>query len=69
MLVLFLIMLYVASGKKFFLVVGFGLAAPAAWCCTRRSAMCRIRVNTWLDPFSDAVRHGLSALPEHLFAG
>lgn len=50
---LFLIMLYVASGKKLYPVVGLTLAA--AGCVVLYSAFghVQIRVNTWLDPFAD----------------
>lgn len=51
---LFLIMLYVASGKKLYPVVGLTLAA--AGCVVLYSAFghVQIRVNTWLNPFADA---------------
>ena len=50
---LFLIMLYVASGKKLYPVVGLTLAA--AGCIVLYSAFghVQIRVNTWLNPFAD----------------
>lgn len=54
----FLVMLYVATGKKFYVVVGLGLAAVAAvglWVCFDHV---QIRVATWLDPFADAQNTG-----------
>ena len=54
----FLVMLYVATGKKFYVVVGLALAAVAAvalWVCFDHI---QIRVATWLDPFADAQNTG-----------
>ncbi len=54
----FLVMLYVATGKKFYVVVGLALAAVAAvglWLCFDHV---QIRVATWLDPFADAQNTG-----------
>ena len=56
--VLFLTMLYIASGKKMFLVVGFGLAALGCVILYAAFGHIQIRVNTWLDPFSDAMNTG-----------
>ncbi|MDO5042139.1 MAG: FtsW/RodA/SpoVE family cell cycle protein [Slackia sp.] len=56
--VLFLTMLYVASGKKMFLIVGFGLAALGCVILYAAFGHIQIRVNTWLDPFSDAMNTG-----------
>ena len=56
--VLFLVMLYVASGKKLYLVVGFGLAAIGCVILYAAFSHVQIRVNTWLDPFSDAANTG-----------
>ncbi len=56
--VLFLTMLYVASGKKMFLIVGFGLAAIGCVILYAAFSHIQIRVNTWLDPFSDAMNTG-----------
>ena len=56
--VLFLTMLYIASGKKMFLVVGFGLAALGCVILYAAFGHIQIRVNTWLDPFSDATNTG-----------
>ena len=56
--VLFLVMLYIASGKKLYLVVGFGLAAIGCVFLYQFFGHVQIRVNTWLDPFSDASGNG-----------
>ena len=56
--VLFLAMLYIASGKKLYLVVGFGLAAIGCVFLYQFFGHVQIRVNTWLDPFSDASGNG-----------
>lgn len=56
--VLFLVMLYVASGKKLFLVVGFGLAAIGCVVLYTFFGHVQVRVHTWLDPFSDAHNTG-----------
>ena len=56
--VLFLTMLYIASGKKLFLV-GAGLAALGCVIILYAAfGHIQIRVNTWLDPFSDAMNTG-----------
>ena len=50
----FLVMLYVATGKKFYLAVGLGLAALAAVVLYGAFDHVQTRVQTWLDPFADA---------------
>ncbi len=50
----FLVMLYVATGKKFYLVVGLGLAALAGVILYAAFGHVQTRVETWLDPFADA---------------
>ena len=54
----FIVMLYVASGKKFYLVVSFVLAAVAAVFLYQFFSHVQIRVSTWLDPFADATGNG-----------
>ena len=56
--VLFLVMLYVASGKKLYPVVGFALAAVGCVVLYAAFGHVQIRVNTWLDPFSDSAGTG-----------
>lgn len=51
---IFLVMLYVASGKKFYLAVGLGLAAAAGVALFFLFDHVQTRVSTWLDPFADA---------------
>lgn len=50
----FIAMLYVASGKKSYVVVGFILAAIGAVIMWSFFSHVQVRVSTWLDPFSDA---------------
>lgn len=54
----FLLMLYVATGKKFYLVVGLGLTTVGALAAYAAFGHVQVRVNTWLDPFSDAQNTG-----------
>ncbi|WP_455164079.1 FtsW/RodA/SpoVE family cell cycle protein [Slackia exigua] len=51
--VLFITMLYVASGKKIYLVIGFGAAAIGAAILYMLFSHVQIRVATWLNPFAD----------------
>ena len=55
---LFLAMLYVTSGKKFYLVVGLGLAAVAAVGLFFMFSHVQTRVDIWLNPFKDATNKG-----------
>ena len=50
----FLIMLYVATGKKFYLVVGLGLIAVGGVGAYLAFGHVQTRVDIWLDPFADA---------------
>ena len=54
----FLIMLYVATGKKFYLVIGLGLIAVGGVGAFLAFDHVQVRVNTWLDPFADAQNTG-----------
>lgn len=54
----FLIMLYVATGKKFYLVIGLGLIAIGGVGAFLAFDHVQVRVNTWLDPFADAQNTG-----------
>ncbi|WP_165248041.1 FtsW/RodA/SpoVE family cell cycle protein [Adlercreutzia sp. ZJ141] len=54
----FLIMLYVATGKKFYLVVGLLLIAIGGVGAYLMFDHVQIRVQTWLDPFADAQNTG-----------
>ncbi|WP_251178135.1 FtsW/RodA/SpoVE family cell cycle protein [Adlercreutzia agrestimuris] len=55
---LFLIMLYAATGKKFYLVIGLGLIAVGCVGAYMAFDHVQVRVNTWLDPFADAQNTG-----------
>lgn len=50
----FVIMLYVASGKKSYAVVALGLAAVGAVAMWSIFSHVQVRVDTWLDPFADS---------------
>lgn len=54
----FLVMLYVATGKKLYLVVGVLLAAVAAVALFFMFSHVQTRVDIWLDPFADAQDKG-----------
>ncbi len=54
----FLVMLYVATGKKFYVVVGLLLAAVGAVVLWTFFGHVQVRVDTWLDPFADAADTG-----------
>ena len=54
----FLVMLYAATGKKSYLAVGFGLAAVAAVILHAAFSHVQVRVDTWLDPFADPTGKG-----------
>lgn len=54
----FLIMLYVATGKKFYLVIGLGLIAIGGVGAFMAFNHVQVRVDTWLDPFADAQNTG-----------
>ena len=55
---IFLVMLYVATGKKFYVVIGVVLAAVAAYVLYKGFSHVQLRVNIWLDPFADAQDSG-----------
>ncbi len=54
----FLVMLYVATGKKFFLVTGLLLIAVGGVGAYLAFGHVQVRVSTWLDPFADAQNTG-----------
>lgn len=54
----FLVMLYAATGKKSYLAVGLGLAGVAAVILYAAFGHVQVRVETWLDPFADASGKG-----------
>ncbi len=55
---LFIVMLYIASGKKIYLVIAFGLAAIAGVILYSLFGHVQARVSIWLDPFADATGSG-----------
>ncbi|MEG2948531.1 MAG: FtsW/RodA/SpoVE family cell cycle protein [Raoultibacter sp.] len=54
----FLTMLYAATGKKFYLVVGLFLAALGGVAAWALFSHVQIRVETWLNPFATAADQG-----------
>ncbi len=50
----FLLMLYVATGKKFYLVIGLALIAVGCVVLFSAFSHVQVRVSTWLNPFADA---------------
>ncbi|MEC4175121.1 FtsW/RodA/SpoVE family cell cycle protein [Adlercreutzia sp. R7] len=63
----FVIMLYVATGKKMYLVVSIGLAAIAAVALYGIMGHVRTRVSIWMDPFAAAQGGGFQ-LVQSLFS-
>lgn len=55
---MFIVMLYVATGKKFYVVAGLVLAAAAAVMLFFMFGHVQQRVDIWLDPFADAQGSG-----------
>lgn len=54
----FLVMLYVATGKKFYIVVGVALATVGAVVLYFMFTHVQTRIEVWLDPFADAQDKG-----------
>lgn len=54
----FISMLYVASGKKSYVIVGFILAAIGAVAMWSIFEHVQVRVSTWINPFADANGNG-----------
>lgn len=54
----FIVMLYVATGKKLYVVVGMALAVIAAVLLFFMFTHVQTRVDVWLDPFADAQGKG-----------
>lgn len=55
---MFLVMLYVATGKKLYVVVGILLAGVAAVALFHMFTHVQQRVSIWIDPFADAQNTG-----------
>ena len=58
----FLAMLYVATGKKFYLIVGILLMAIGCMGAYMGFTHVQVRVSNWLDPFSDPQGNGYQML-------
>ena len=58
----FLAMLYVATGKKFYLIVGILLMAAGCVGAYMGFGHVQVRVQNWLDPFSDPQGNGYQML-------
>ncbi len=54
----FITMLYIASGKKMFVVVSLALAILGAFAMWGLFSHVQVRVDTWLDPFADSTGAG-----------
>lgn len=55
---IFLVMLYVATGKKFYIIAGVLMAAFGAFLLYSFFSHVRVRVSIWQDPFADAQNTG-----------
>lgn len=55
---IFLVMLYAATGKKFYLIVGFLLALAGVFAAFSMFSHVQLRFNIWLDPFEDSLGSG-----------
>ncbi|MEN9753103.1 MAG: hypothetical protein RL670_794 [Actinomycetota bacterium] len=51
---IFLVMIYLATGRPFFVAVGLGLFATGALVASRLMTYVNGRVDSWLNPFDDA---------------
>ena len=54
----FLMMLYVSTGKKFYVIIGFLMALIGAFLLYKMFGHVQTRVSIWLDPFKDAQNTG-----------
>ena len=64
---IFLVMLYAATGRFSYVVVGFALFSAGAVVAYRMFAHVQTRVAIWIDPFADAMDRGFQ-LVQSLFA-
>lgn len=63
----FLAMIYVATGKKFYILAGLILAAIGGIAAWMLFSHVQVRVSTWIDPFADAANTGYQ-LVQSLFS-
>ena len=54
----FLVMLYVATGKASYVVIGFLLAAAGGFAAFMLYSHVQVRIDTWLNPFADPTGSG-----------
>ena len=66
---IFVVMLYVATERTSWVLIGIGLFAAGAYFAYLKFSHVRVRIDTWLDPFgsSDAIREGGYQLRQALF--
>ena len=64
---LFLVMVWVATGRTSFLAIGAGLFAAGAWFAWRTFGHVQRRVDIWLDPWKDPADSGYQVI-QGLFA-
>lgn len=59
---LFLVMLYVSTGRASYVAVGLTLFAGSAWFAWSRFSHVQERVSSWLDPWSDPLGDGYQVI-------
>ena len=65
----FLALIYVATGRLSFVVIGLAMFVIGAWFFAHTAAHIQERFDIWLDPFHDSGGIGLPALPVDLRPG
>ena len=65
----FLALIYVATGRLSFVIIGLAMFVIGAWFFAHTAAHIQERFDIWLDPFHDARRQRLPALPVPLRPG
>lgn len=60
--VLFMVMLYVATGRGSYVVAGFGLFLASAWLAWTQFSHVQDRVTIWLDPWQDPQGSGFQII-------
>ena len=55
---IFLAMLYVATGRRLYTVVGLGLFAAGSWAVYQMTPHVQERFHVWLDPWKTPTRPG-----------